>query len=682
MLSQREQKLHAAGEIHRFHRDVAEALSRIQDKNATLSNELGKDLNSALTLLRKHEVFENDLVALEAQLQVLVEDSVKLQAKYPSNADAIAHQQDNVIQAWNALKEKSALRSDQLAASSDLQSFLTQVRDLMLWSSNLRATLQAEEHVSDAAGTMALKIQHEALYSEIEAREEKFRYLNELSDSMVQTGHYAATEVEEKCTALLDERQKLHTAWSKKRILLEQKIDLFCFLRDAKQIDNLSSSQEATLSSFDFGHTVEVVYNQIKKHEGFEKLIQAQDEKAFILRDHARKLVEQNHYDSPRINQTVTEVLDRRQQVKDLCAVRRDKLNNSLLYVQFVRDCAEAESWISEKQKKLEADVNNYGDASNLEDKIKKLQKHQAFQAEISANDNRMIEIKDKGQTLIEMKHESSKEIKATVEKLFEAWKKLLEQLNERGRGLEEAQDILEFNNQLDKIEAWIRDKEMMIHAGDTGRDLEHCSELRRKLDDVDSDMRVDDQRVKTINVLADKLLMQGQEPGQMKSVEQRRDVFNSKWQNLQSTLIDYRELLAQAYEIHAFNRDVDDTLDRIAEKALLMSSDDFGRDLLGVESLLRKQETLERDMIAVRDKINEHEKSGDKLKKKYPERVDDIDDKLDDLQKKWMQLQELTHLRKDKLQDAFTAHKFKSDVKELEQWVSFLKDILCHCHF
>lgn len=29
-LGQREQRLHAAGEIHRFHRDVAEALFRIQ----------------------------------------------------------------------------------------------------------------------------------------------------------------------------------------------------------------------------------------------------------------------------------------------------------------------------------------------------------------------------------------------------------------------------------------------------------------------------------------------------------------------------------------------------------------------------------------------------------------------------------------------------------------------------
>lgn len=69
-INTREQRLTAAEEIHRFHRDVADALQRIQEKNAALGTDLGRDLNSALTLLRKHEAFENELVVLEAQLQV------------------------------------------------------------------------------------------------------------------------------------------------------------------------------------------------------------------------------------------------------------------------------------------------------------------------------------------------------------------------------------------------------------------------------------------------------------------------------------------------------------------------------------------------------------------------------------------------------------------------------------
>ncbi|KAL9901308.1 spectrin beta chain, non-erythrocytic 5 kst isoform 1-T1 [Glossina fuscipes fuscipes] len=671
VLNLREQKLHAAGEIHRFHRDIAEALFRIQDKNAALSTELGKDLNSALALLRKHEGFENDLVALEVQLQILVEDSVRLQAKYPSNAAAISQQRDKVVAAWNDLKESSGARGDRLAASYDLQTFLTDVRDIMSWSSNLRAALQAEEHVSDAAGATALKIQHDAIYGEIEAREDKFRLLNELSDSMVQTGHYAASEVEEKCSSMLDERQKLHTAWNKKKIMLEQKIDLFCFLRDAKQIDNLSSSQQAALSSFDFGQTVEDVQNQIRKHDEFERLIQTQEEKVALLEEHGRKLIEQRHYDSANIQTILQGVLSRRQKVKDLCAVRRYKLEDALLYAQFVRDCAEAESWISEKKKKLEADAGNYAEVSNLDEKIKKLQKHQAFQAEVSANQVRIKEVQEKGLILLSKQHECSSEIKQGIERVVSAWKSLLDELDNRGRGLEEAQDILEFNNQLDKIEAWIRDKEMMIQASDTGRDLEHCNALMRKLDDVDSDMRVDDQRVKHINVLADKLINQGQVPAESANVDKRRLDFNSKWRHLQGALNIYRALLCGANEIHVFNRDVQDTAERIAEKALAMSSEDTGRDLAAVETLIRREDALERDMSAVKQKIGVHEQNAQTLQHKYRDRASDIAQKLDELSNSWKQLEDLSIKRRSLLNEAYLVHKFVSDVRELELWVN-----------
>lgn len=80
-----------------------------------------------------------------------------------------------------------------------------------------------------------------------------------------------------------------------------------------------------------------------------------------------------------------------------------------------------------------------------------------------------------------------------------------------------------------------------MVQAKDSGKDLEHCTQLIRKLEDVDSDMRVDDQRIKTINTLADKLLNQEQAPNALKSVQQRRNNFNSKWRALQGALSAYR---------------------------------------------------------------------------------------------------------------------------------------------
>ena len=71
-INDRDQKLEAAGKIHRFNRDVAENLARIQEKYQAIPDDLGKDVRSVQSLLRKHEGFENDLVALEAQLQVFI----------------------------------------------------------------------------------------------------------------------------------------------------------------------------------------------------------------------------------------------------------------------------------------------------------------------------------------------------------------------------------------------------------------------------------------------------------------------------------------------------------------------------------------------------------------------------------------------------------------------------------
>lgn len=49
-----------------------------------------------------------------------------------------------------------------------------------------------EEKVRDTASAQILKAEHEAIKSEIEAREENFRTVIELGEALVQGGHYAA----------------------------------------------------------------------------------------------------------------------------------------------------------------------------------------------------------------------------------------------------------------------------------------------------------------------------------------------------------------------------------------------------------------------------------------------------------------------------------------------------------
>lgn len=89
------------------------------------------------------------------------------------------------------------------------------------------------------------------------------------------------------------------------------------------------------------GDSVDAVSAYVKKHDAFEKLLATQEEKVVALQEHGDKLLAQNHFESGLIARRLSEVLQRRERVKELCAVRKLRLDEALLHAQFVRDVAE-----------------------------------------------------------------------------------------------------------------------------------------------------------------------------------------------------------------------------------------------------------------------------------------------------------------------------------------------------
>ena len=60
---------------------------------------------------------------------------------------------------------------------------------------------------------------------------------------------------------------------------------------------------------------------------------------------------------------------------------------------------------------------------------------------------------------------------------------------------------------------------------------------------------------------------------------------------------------LSGAEQVHVFISEATDTNDRMNEKAKTLG-DEYGRDLAGVQALLRRHEELERDLTVIEDKL------------------------------------------------------------------------------
>ena len=82
------------------------------------------------------------------------------------------------------------------------------------------------------------------------------------------------------------------------------------FNRNAEQLEQWMATREAIIQSEDVG-AAEGAEALIKKHEDFTKTLAVQDVKINALNDEAKRLIDNDHYDSPAIAERISTVLAR-----------------------------------------------------------------------------------------------------------------------------------------------------------------------------------------------------------------------------------------------------------------------------------------------------------------------------------------------------------------------------------
>lgn len=608
----RGQKLEAAGEIHKFNRDIAEALLRIQEKASALGNEQVRDIKSIEKQLRLQDIFDNDLIALKSQLQALEKDSDKLQNKYPGpNAEHIAEQLEIVQSNWDALQDKAKLHRQMLVANLEFQTFLLKCQDLLTWCSHLKIMLLSEEKVSSVAEAQMLKSEHENLKGEIEAKESSFFELVECGKSMLSKNYPFADEVDAKQAQVLEERESLHMAWQQKKVYLDQLLDLHFFLRDTKQIMAFYSGQERVATKTINIEDIETIDKELKFFETNAVKLKNFDDKTKVLHGHGKKLVAQNHFDSNFIKRSVAEILQFQEKVHDDTRGREIYLKHMKTSLEFQRDVIEVENWMTDKMDKFSKASKEYEQGS-LSEKIKFLQKYTVFENEVLKHQVIVDGIIAKGELLINSNYKVE-ETKAKIKSLLKLWSELKSLSEQIRKELQDALDLFNFETEIDEIEAIVREKEYMSNVSDIGKDLEHCKDLLHKLSETDAEMNIH-AKIKKAEELAEKVKGSKMNEDASKANEKLARVMQ-KWNSIQGFIEAYKKTLAKALAAHQLNSDMFDMIAMIGEKKTVLTFDTKALSGAAADTLLQKCVTIQDFMKTLEPKINEYGQKCAKLK-------------------------------------------------------------------
>lgn len=378
-----------------------------------------------------------------------------------------------------------------------------------------------------------------------------------------------------------------------------------------------------------------------------------------------------------RILESAEDIQERREQVlnrygefKLETRLKREKLEDSRRFQYFKRDSDELESWIHEKLQA--ASEESYRDPTNLQAKI---QKHQAFEAEVAAHSNAIVSLDNTGQEMINQSHFASDVIQRRLDELHRLWELLLSRLAEKGMKLQQALVLVQYLRHCEEVMFWIKDKETFVTADEFGHDLEHVEVLQRKFDEFQKDMASQEYRVIEVNELSEKLVVDGHP--ERDTIIRKKDELNEAWQRLKQLAILRQEKLFGAHEIQRFNRDADETVAWIAEKDVVLSSDDYGRDLASVQALQRKHEGVERDLAALEDKVATLGTEAGRLCSIHADHSDQIRDKQSEIAAYWQSLTAKAKERKQKLDESYFLHRFLADFRDLISWINGMKAII-----
>ncbi|XP_078515770.1 spectrin beta chain, non-erythrocytic 5 isoform X2 [Lissotriton helveticus] len=674
-------RLQDAEAIHKSYWDLTEALTQIEEKIMSVPDGIANDLSGVQSQLRKHETLEHGLSGNEQQLQELIDAADGVIHRCSKNqALSLQEKQQAVVEKWEILKNKVEQRRVDLERACRLHLFLTKVRDYCSWAAEMMREMKAEETIRDVSNSSQQLKGHQELRMQIEAQEDTYNQLVERGKSLLQEEKTSTTQVLEKLQGLSEENNSLYHQWGVKKEWLERVYLEQIFYRDADNMEKILNSQEISLKSSDLANSVDEVERSIKKHEAFEKLLGSQDEKMVSLQDQAARLQskEDRNRENMQIKQKLNSLLERRTRIKELSCTRRKELDVSRLLALFNQNVAEVEDWIQERMQQLE-DTAQQG-FSDLQGKLKVLQKHQVFEAEILAHEKTITDVTEKGESLISQRHPKTADISRKSRILQEHWEKLKRAVATRGKMLEDSRDFLEFLQKVDQIEAWIREKEVMITVGDVGEDYEHCQQLIKKLSEFRgagsrTELTVDDAHIKTINALATKLERQNKE--EVKTVHQRRQQLNDRWNSFHGNLNKYRRKLEEALQVHALIREINDITERMSEKSSLMQALDYGKDVETVANLIRRHEETEREIKVIQSKSETVESEANRLSERNQVMNDKLGTKQREMVQSWQKLQQEAKQRKGKLAASYQLQKFNADVRELLEWVQSAQSLM-----
>ncbi|CAF4529130.1 unnamed protein product, partial [Rotaria socialis] len=648
--------------VQTFHIECNETISWIQDKIRIVQSteDLGRDLGGVMTMQRRLSGLERDMAAIQSKLDQLESEASALEKDHPDEARELRTKIGQINSVWYELKEILRRREESMGEAAELQKFLRDLDHFSAWLTRTQTSVASEDIPNSLNEAEQLLNQHQTIKEEIDRYGPDYGQMKEYGHRVIRDADTTDPQyifLRERLNALDDGWNELDQMWHQKKNMLTEAMQYQMFVRDSNQAEILLNHQEAYLAreKEQKPKTFDDVELLLKKHEDFVTTMTANEDKIQGVCSFAQRLCQENHYLGDRILSRASVINDRYSANRQTAIEMQDKLHESLKYFQFIQDCDDLKEWL--EMKLLQAQDDTYRDSANIHTKYLR---HQAFQAEITSNKERLLALKRHAEQL---RDEHPQQLDFTVidqriNELDETWSQLEDITREKGERLFDANRSKLFQQSITNLDEFMLNIEKHLYAGEstaaptdfldgqplTATTLEPLENnltatniLLLKQTTIEEELLKRQQQVDELRVQAEKLKQI--EPDKSEEIDTKRLQVEEKFSKLLLPLEQKKLRLEQQKHLHQYMRDIEDEQIWLSEKRHLLQTygdlifHDKQQTLMNIQLLKRKNESLLKEIENHEQRLLEHLNSECKrISQDYPTRADEFQERLQQL--------------------------------------------------
>jgi spectrin beta len=228
---------------------------------------------------------------------------------------------------------------------------------------------------------------------------------------------------------------------------------------------------------------------------------------------------------------------------------------------------------------------------------------------------------------------------------------------------------VIEFFHEVEDTTEWINSQMVTAASEDYGKDVGHVEMLIKSFDSFMSTVAASEERMTRVIALSEKLL--SEENRHADIIAAKVAELSQLWEDLKELAGARHEALNGAKQVHVFDKNADETIAWIAEKEAAMSTDELGQDLETIQSLLERQQGLQRDLAAIQEQVVAVEKEAAVLSELFPDAAAHIGSKREETRLALSTLLAMSAARDERLRQNQLIQRYFDDYRELMAWSS-----------